>query len=121
VVQATTNLEADLASAIAAIQSGSVWAPESVILDHARHLQSLIDTPQVGDKGLSAREAQVLDWVTWGRSNKEIASLLAIKERTVKFHVSNILGKIGVGGRSELVQWGGPLTTVVRVGAIFCD
>jgi aryl-alcohol dehydrogenase-like predicted oxidoreductase len=42
-------------------------------------------------------------------SNKEIASILAITERTVKFHVSNILSKLGLERRTELVRWHEPI------------
>ena len=38
-----------------------------------------------------------------GRQNKEIATELWISERTVKFHVSAILAKLGVGNRTEAV------------------
>jgi DNA-binding NarL/FixJ family response regulator len=57
-----------------------------------------------GDRLLTARESQILESVLWGRSNKEIASNLAISERTVKFHVSNILSKTGAERRRELVR-----------------
>jgi DNA-binding NarL/FixJ family response regulator len=42
-------------------------------------------------------------------SDKEIASILAITERTVKFHVSNILSKLGLERRTELVRWHEPI------------
>lgn len=89
---------------------GAQWAyAESVLLEHARRVQSLIDGHLAPQTVLSAREAQVLDSVTWGRSNREIASILVITERTVKFHVSNILSKLGLERRTELVRWSGPI------------
>jgi DNA-binding NarL/FixJ family response regulator len=108
-VQASTDLEADLASAITTIHRGSIWVPESVLLEHAARVQSLIDCHLAPHTVLSAREVQVLDSVTWGRSNKEIASVLTITERTVKFHVSNILSKLGLERRTELVRWHEPI------------
>lgn len=108
-VQASTNLEADLASAITAIHRGSIWVPESVLLEHAARVQSLMHCQLTLQTVLSAREAQVLDSVIWGRSNKEIASILAITERTVKFHVSNILSKLGLERRAELIRWHEPI------------
>lgn len=104
-VQASTNLEADLACAITAINRGSIWVPESVLLEHTARVQSLIDCQLAPGTVLSAREAQVLDSVIWGRSNKEIAGILAVTERTVKFHVSNVLSKLGLERRTELVRW----------------
>jgi DNA-binding NarL/FixJ family response regulator len=50
---------------------------------------------------LSRRELDVLRLVVGGRRNREIAQVLDISEGTVKIHVSNILGKLGAGDRTE--------------------
>jgi DNA-binding NarL/FixJ family response regulator len=52
---------------------------------------------------LSVREAQVARAVTEGRSNREVADLLFISERTVKAHLSAVFEKIGVRDRLQLV------------------
>ena len=52
---------------------------------------------------LTEREREVLQLLAQGKTNKEIAGALVIAERTVKFHVSSILGKLGVGNRTEAV------------------
>ncbi|MFD8081035.1 LuxR C-terminal-related transcriptional regulator [Kitasatospora sp. NPDC059722] len=51
--------------------------------------------------GLQPRELEVLDQVARGRRNREIARELHISESTVKFHVANILAKLGVASRGE--------------------
>jgi len=38
-----------------------------------------------------------------GKTNREIATALVITERTVKFHISSILAKLGAGNRTEAV------------------
>ncbi len=53
---------------------------------------------------LTERELEVLRLLARGRQNKEIAGELTISERTVKFHVSAILAKLGVGNRTEAVS-----------------
>ena len=50
---------------------------------------------------LSAREFEVLRYVTRGMSNKEIAVLLGISHQTVKNHVTSILHKLGVSDRTQ--------------------
>ncbi len=52
---------------------------------------------------LSERERQVLEFVATGKSNKEIAAALEITEATVKGHMTNILGKLGVTDRTQAV------------------
>lgn len=52
---------------------------------------------------LSEREIEVLQLVAEGRSNQEIAAQLYLSLRTIKFHTSNIYGKLGVKNRTEAV------------------
>jgi LuxR family maltose regulon positive regulatory protein len=65
--------------------------------------------PQRADKSikmeepLSDRELSVLTLIAQGLSNKEIGERLHIETRTVKWHASNILGKLGVHNRTEAV------------------
>ena len=55
-------------------------------------------------EGLTPREAAVLQLMARGLQNKEIAAELVITERTVKFHVSSIMGKLDAGNRTEAVS-----------------
>lgn len=52
---------------------------------------------------LTTRETEVLRLIARGRQNKEIALELSISQRTVKFHVTALLQKLGAGNRTELV------------------
>lgn len=55
-------------------------------------------------KRLSAREIEVLAMLVAGHSLVHIAGVLRIKPRTVKFHQSNILDKLGADSRNELLR-----------------
>ncbi len=56
-----------------------------------------------GTQPVTAREGEVLRLVSRGRSNREIASELYISESTAKFHVHNLMRKLGVANRTEVV------------------
>ena len=82
-------------------QGGSLLQP--VV---ASRLLDQITTSEVPDtplEELTPREDEVLTLLAQGKQNKEIAVELAISERTVKFHISSILAKLGAGNRTEAV------------------
>ncbi len=55
--------------------------------------------------GLTDRELSILRLVAEGLSNLDIASKLYVTEQTVKFHLSNIYRKLGVGNRTEATRF----------------
>ena len=55
--------------------------------------------------GLTTREREVAALIGQGRSNREIAQLLVVGERTVETHVSNMLAKLGCTSRREIAAW----------------
>jgi DNA-binding CsgD family transcriptional regulator len=61
------------------------------------HLNNVSDLPP--KKVLTKREAEVLKWVSAGKSNAEIADILNISPWTVKIHVSNLISKLNASNR----------------------
>lgn len=57
----------------------------------------------IGAKGLSPREMTVLLWIKEGKSNWEIAHIIGISERTVRFHVESIFLKLDTSSRTQAV------------------
>ncbi len=94
------NVSADeLARAIRAAYAGrSTLSPEAAqVLIHAA------TRPPAPGFDLTERERDVLSLMVKGLSNSEIAAKLVVSSSTVKFHVSNILSKLGVASRTEAV------------------
>jgi DNA-binding NarL/FixJ family response regulator len=82
-------------------KGGSLLQP----LVASKLLRQVAQAPATDDlpETLTARELEVLQALARGLQNKEIAAQLSITERTVKFHVSSIMAKLGAGNRTEAV------------------
>lgn len=57
------------------------------------------------DFGLTNREVEVLNWIVQGKTNPEIAIILAISVKTVGHHVEHIMSKLGVERRGAAALW----------------
>ena len=89
----------ELARAIRAADAGEALIDPSVA---ARLVERLAEDDSRDDyESLTAREREVLELIGRGFSNKRIALELDIAEKTVKTHVSNLLGKLGVADRTQ--------------------
>lgn len=82
----------ELLAAVRAVAAGQRRIPGPV----AERLAERVEGSE-----LTGRELAVLRQIVGGRSNKQIATALAISEGTVKTHVKSILGKLGVDDRTE--------------------
>jgi NarL family two-component system response regulator LiaR len=67
----------------------------------ARRLMDEVSGAQVSVDALTSRELEVLREIALGHSNKTIAANLSLSEKTVKTHVSNILGKLHLDDRTQ--------------------
>jgi two-component system, NarL family, response regulator LiaR len=95
--------QAELPLAIRSILNGQLWVPAEILLAYAQQTRTLQDALLLPGQSLTAREGQVLQLLMRHLTNKEISAALAIAERTVKFHVSNILGKLHLADRHGLL------------------
>jgi DNA-binding NarL/FixJ family response regulator len=85
----------ELIDCVRAVAHGETWIPAQVGAKLARRL---------AHEPLTAREREVLRAVTAGKSNKEIGAALNISEATVKVHMTHILEKLNVTGRTEAIN-----------------
>jgi DNA-binding NarL/FixJ family response regulator len=88
-----------LVRALRSVQDGNtLLAPEAA----GSLLRSPVAASAVrGIGALTGREREVLAQIAEGRSNREIARLLRVSEKTVKTHVSSVLAKLGVADRTQ--------------------
>lgn len=84
----------EILKAIRTVASGQKYISKAV----ATKLKERMQKPE-----LSQRELEVLQLITNGNTNHQIAAALFITEGTVKYHVNNILGKLGVSDRTQAV------------------
>jgi DNA-binding NarL/FixJ family response regulator len=95
-----------LARALPQVAAGGIWVPRPVL---SRFVDSILSSAQGrrlradSPSELSRREQEVLSGLLENLANKEVADRLHISERTVKFHVSNLLAKFGVRRRADLI------------------
>jgi len=93
----------DLVEAIRAVNRGEARLHPDVVrklmeqVAQGGHAAEPAPPPEVTE-----RELEVIRLVALGLSNREIAERLVISEKTAKTHVSNILGKLQLGDRTQL-------------------
>ncbi len=93
---------AEIFDAIRTIHSGGSLLGPAVMTRLLEHIEQ--GDEQERSNRLTPRELEVLALLARGRKNSEIADALFVSERTVKFHVSSILGKLGAENRTEAAR-----------------
>ena len=96
----------DLLKAVRTVAAGRKFIPNEI---------AQILTENLGKEDLTPTESTVLRMIVGGMSNKEIAFALDVSENTVKTHVQNIFGKIGVSDRTSAA------TTAIKRGLVRLD
>ena len=77
------------------VLEGRMWLPPGP----AAKLAARIQSPE-----LTGRQAQILEMVAEGKSNKEVGQAMRITEGTVKVHLNRIFRKLGVEGRTQAIR-----------------
>jgi len=96
----------DLVSAIRAVREGETYlypAVASKVVNDFLGKESM--SGEDGYDALTDREKQVLKLVAEGHAHKEVADMLKISAKTVVVHQTNILEKLGLNNRSELIRF----------------
>lgn len=98
--------DTELVAAIRAVAAGKSYLDPNVtgvVVEGLR--QRRADSPEDPYETLSDREREVLMLLAQGRILREIGETLHLSPKTVDFHRANIMGKLGLKSRSELVQY----------------
>lgn len=98
-------VESELINAIRAALRGDLYIHSGM----TRALLSDADSPRAGSQvsvdKLTTREIEVLRLIAQGHTNRQIADLLTISVRTVETHRANLMGKLDLQSRVELVRY----------------
>ena len=99
--QGKVQLHPDVARKLMSAVAAGVPAAEAM----PPALTGLNQQPAALPEDLTPRELEVLRLIACGLSNRAIAEKMVISEKTVKTHVSNLLGKLGVEDRTQAAIW----------------
>ncbi len=94
--------EEQLSLVLSVIDSGEIWGGKAFIQQLISQSAEQINQPSVQMDGLSEREMDVARYIAEGLSNKQVATQMAITERTVKAHLTSIFKKTETRDRLAL-------------------
>ncbi len=101
VVSITESVATELQEAIRCVAQGGYWVHRGALNAYVRYNE---DPGRSQSQYLTIREHQIVSYMARGLSNKQIGNALGISERTVKFHVSNVLKKLNLKSRLRLLE-----------------
>src|SRR5579864_2272712 len=101
-----TSPQQVLVQSLRSVMAGHYWLESegiAILIDALRDFLSQSNgTTSTKEYGLTPRELDIISKIANGRSNKEVGEEFSISERTVKHHLTNIFGKVGVSSRLQL-------------------
>lgn len=95
----------ELIKAVRVVAKGEVFLYPTMAQKLLKDFLSRVGKSDEGDPQLSPREKEILRLLAEGYSNKEIAESLVISPSTVYTHRGNLMNKLGLSNRRELVQY----------------
>jgi DNA-binding NarL/FixJ family response regulator len=98
-------VESELIDAIRAVVRGDLYvhpAMTRALLEHTNHIPAI---ERAVTEVLTPREVEVLRLIAQGHTNRQIAELLHVGVRTVESHRANLMSKLGLRSRVELVRY----------------
>ena len=95
----------ELIDAVRIVQGGEVFIYPSMAQKLVQGYLQLAKWENEGEPSLSPREKEIFRLLAEGYSNKEIAEKLVISPSTVHSHRGNLMDKLGLGNRRELIQY----------------
>jgi DNA-binding NarL/FixJ family response regulator len=102
IVRSADNLADELSRAIHAVASGQLWIRREVLDLYVKRMRTVLHNISLPEQKLTSRERQILSFLRAGLANDAIAQRFGVSQRTIKFHVSNILRKLKQKNRKEL-------------------
>ncbi|MBI2907212.1 MAG: response regulator transcription factor [Chloroflexi bacterium] len=108
---------AELVNAIRVVHQGGAFLYPSVAKSLVADFLRRVDTGEekASFDGLTEREREILKLVAEGKTNREIASMLLISTKTADRHRANLMEKLHVHNRSQLIKY------AIRKGVIDVD
>ena len=98
-------VESELISAIRAICAGSLYVHPSLTRALLKEISPSLVPDENPSEPLTAREIEVLRLIAQGHTNRQVADVLHISVRTVESHRANLMSKLGLSSRAELVRY----------------
>ncbi len=98
-------VESELINAIRAVARGEMYIHPSMTRALLNEPAQRTHTPSVAHESLTPRETDVLGLIVRGYTNRQAAEELGLSVRTVETHRANLMGKLGLKSRVELVRW----------------
>jgi two-component system response regulator NreC len=98
-------VESELINAIRAVARGEMYIHPSMTRALLREPEKRTPPPSGAQESLTPRETDVMRLIALGYTNRQAAEELRLSVRTVETHRANLMGKLGLKSRVELVRW----------------